>query len=105
MASTAKGVPLLSYRPRPHLNLPDLPCPATRIPAGHAHSLPGSYISGGAISELPFERHGLSPCAQQMYRPGGLAQKAVTLMKQGIEKAGREQPAQVDAYMQWQLLG
>ena len=40
-----------------------------------------------------------------MYGPGGLVQKAVTMMQQGIEKWRREQPAQVDAYMQWQLLG
>jgi hypothetical protein len=35
-----------------------------------------------------------------MSRPGGLVQKAVTMMQQGIDKWRREQPAKVDAYMQ-----
>lgn len=63
MTSTAKGVPLRSYRARPHLTLPEHPRPAARFPIVDAHSQPGRWLGGWAISGLPFERHGLTPGA------------------------------------------
>ena len=53
---------------------------------------------------FPFERDGVTPGVQQLFQPGGSVQKAVEIMQAAIEKWQRQQPAQVEAYKQWQLL-
>lgn len=53
---------------------------------------------------FPFERDGVTPGVQQLFQPDGSVQQAVKTMQQAIEKWQREQPAQVKAYKQWQLL-
>lgn len=53
---------------------------------------------------FPFERDGVTPGVQQLFQPDGSAKEAVKTMQQAIDKWQREQPAQVKAYKQWQLL-
>lgn len=53
---------------------------------------------------FPFERDGVTPGVQQLFQPDGSVDAAVKTMQQAIEKWQREQPAQVKAYKQWQLL-
>ena len=53
---------------------------------------------------FPFERDGVTPGVQQLFQPGGNVPAAVKSMQQAIAKWQREQPAQVKAYKQWQLL-
>ena len=53
---------------------------------------------------FPFERDGVTPAVQQLFQPGGSVQKATEIMQAAIEKWKRQQPAQVEAYKQWQLL-
>jgi raffinose/stachyose/melibiose transport system substrate-binding protein len=53
---------------------------------------------------FPFERDGVTPGVQQMFQTSGSAKKAAAMMQEGIDKWRREQPAQVKAYKQWQLL-
>ena len=54
---------------------------------------------------FPFERDGVTPGVQQLFQPQGSVKTAVDMMQQSIKKWNREQPAQVKAYKQWQLLG
>ena len=53
---------------------------------------------------FPFERDGVTPGVQQLFQPDGSVSEAVTTMQAAIDKWRREQPAQVEAYQQWQLL-
>jgi multiple sugar transport system substrate-binding protein len=53
---------------------------------------------------FPFERDGVTPGVQQLFQSGGSVDAAVKTMQSAIEKWRREQPAQVKAYQQWQLL-
>ena len=53
---------------------------------------------------FPFERDGVTPGVQQLFQPGGSVSAAVKTMQEAIDKWRREQPAQVKAYQQWQLL-
>ena len=55
--------------------------------------------------QFPFERDGVTPGVQQLFQPQGSVKTAVDMMQQSIKKWNREQPAQVKAYKQWQLLG
>lgn len=53
---------------------------------------------------FPFERDGVTPGVQQLFQPQGSVKVAAQMMQQAIDKWRREQPAQVKAYKQWQLL-
>lgn len=54
---------------------------------------------------FPFERDGVTPGLQQLFQPQGSVKTAVDMMQQAIATWQREQPAQVDAYKKWTLLG
>ena len=53
---------------------------------------------------FPFERDGVTPGVQQLFQPDGTVDAAVKTMQEAIDKWRREQPAQVKAYQDWQLL-
>lgn len=53
---------------------------------------------------FPFERDGVTPAVQQLFQPGGSIKAGEAMLKDGIAKWKREQPAQVDAYKKWELL-
>ena len=78
--------------------MPEHPRPAARFPVA-AHSHPGRWLGMGdpraTVRTAPAHYgHVADVSAWRVVR------KAVTMMQQGIDKWDREQPAEVDAYMQ-----